>query len=132
MLSHTQQNRPELKRSTKCDPTTGEESSYSTSNNSLSNLLTSRDSSHSLLHSESQLATRSSRNIHWALVEFESHWVPLSYGLVPHLSKKLSKLPLGTCIVCEFFLLVFYLSAESLHTVSNSSAKPERDKRSFA
>ena len=24
--------------------------------------------------------------------EFESHWVPLSYGLVPHLSKKLSKL----------------------------------------
>ena len=23
-----------------------------------------------------------------------SHWVPLSYGLVPHLSKKLSKLPL--------------------------------------
>ena len=25
--------------------------------------------------------------------EFESHWVPLSYGLVPHLSKKLSKLP---------------------------------------
>ena len=27
--------------------------------------------------------------------EFESHWVPLSYGLVPHLSKKkLSKLPL--------------------------------------
>ena len=27
--------------------------------------------------------------------EFESHWVPLSYGLVPHLSKKLSKLPLG-------------------------------------
>ena len=26
--------------------------------------------------------------------EFESHWVPLSYGLVPHLNKKLSKLPL--------------------------------------
>ena len=26
--------------------------------------------------------------------EFEFHWVPLSYGLVPHLSKKLSKLPL--------------------------------------
>ena len=25
--------------------------------------------------------------------EFESHWVPLSYGLVPHLSQKLSKLP---------------------------------------
>ena len=25
--------------------------------------------------------------------EFESHWVPLSYGLVPHLSKKLCKLP---------------------------------------
>ena len=25
--------------------------------------------------------------------EFESHSVPLSYGLVPHLSKKLSKLP---------------------------------------
>ena len=25
--------------------------------------------------------------------EFESHWVPLSYGLVPHLSKKLSKFP---------------------------------------
>ena len=24
--------------------------------------------------------------------EFESHWVPHSYGLVPHLSKKLSKL----------------------------------------
>ena len=23
--------------------------------------------------------------------EFESHWVPLSYGLVPHLTKKLSK-----------------------------------------
>ena len=27
-------------------------------------------------------------------VKYESHWVPLSYGLVPHLSKKLSKLPL--------------------------------------
>ena len=27
--------------------------------------------------------------------EFESHWAPLSYGLVPHLSKKkLSKLPI--------------------------------------
>ena len=26
--------------------------------------------------------------------EFESHWVLLSYGLVPHLSKKLSKFPL--------------------------------------
>ena len=26
--------------------------------------------------------------------EFESHWVPISYGLVPHLSKKLSKFPL--------------------------------------
>ena len=25
--------------------------------------------------------------------EFESHWVPLSYGLVLHLSKKLCKLP---------------------------------------
>ena len=25
--------------------------------------------------------------------EFESHLVPLSYGLVPHLSKKLSKFP---------------------------------------
>ena len=25
--------------------------------------------------------------------EFKSHWVPHSYGLVPHLSKKLSKLP---------------------------------------
>ena len=25
--------------------------------------------------------------------EFESHWVPLSYVLVPHLSKKLSKFP---------------------------------------
>ena len=25
--------------------------------------------------------------------EFESHWVPLSHGLVPHLSKKLNKLP---------------------------------------
>ena len=24
---------------------------------------------------------------------FESHWVPLSYGLVPHLSKKLCKFP---------------------------------------
>ena len=24
--------------------------------------------------------------------EFESHWVPLSYGLVPHLSKKLNKI----------------------------------------
>ena len=26
--------------------------------------------------------------------DFESHWVPLSYGLVPHLSKKLSKFQL--------------------------------------
>ena len=26
-------------------------------------------------------------------MKFESHWVPLSYGLVPHLSKKLSKFP---------------------------------------
>ena len=26
--------------------------------------------------------------------EFLSHWVPISYGLVPHLSKKLSKLSL--------------------------------------
>ena len=30
--------------------------------------------------------------------EFESHWVPLSYCLVPHLSKKLSKFPFtNTC-----------------------------------
>ena len=29
---------------------------------------------------------------------FESHWVPLSYGLVPHLSKKLSKFPLTASI----------------------------------
>ena len=29
--------------------------------------------------------------------EFESHWVPLSYGLVPHLSKMLSKLTLYFC-----------------------------------
>ena len=26
-------------------------------------------------------------------IEFVSHWVPHSYGLVPHLSKKLCKLP---------------------------------------
>ena len=25
-------------------------------------------------------------------IEFKSHWVPYSFGLVPHLSKKLSKL----------------------------------------
>ena len=30
------------------------------------------------------------------IFEFESHWVPLSYGLVPHLSKKFSKFPLST------------------------------------
>ena len=30
--------------------------------------------------------------------EFESHWVPLSYGLVPHLSKKLSKFPQATAL----------------------------------
>ena len=29
--------------------------------------------------------------------ENESHWVPPSYGLVPHLSKKLSKFP--SCFV---------------------------------
>ena len=28
------------------------------------------------------------------ILYFESHWVPLSYGLVPHLSKKLSKFPI--------------------------------------
>ena len=28
--------------------------------------------------------------------EFESHWVPHSYGFVPHLSKMLSKLQLIT------------------------------------
>ncbi len=32
--------------------------------------------------------------------EFESHWVPLSYGLVPHLSKKLSKFP-RVLVLCE-------------------------------
>ena len=31
----------------------------------------------------------------FGLGAFESHWVPLSYGLVPHLSKKLSKFPFG-------------------------------------
>ena len=41
--------------------------------------------------------------------EFESHWVPLSYGLVPHLSKKLSKLPLHTYqIYMIWFGSVFY------------------------
>ena len=29
----------------------------------------------------------------YEIFKFESHWVPLSYGLVPHLSKKLSKFP---------------------------------------
>ena len=38
------------------------------------------------------------------------------------------------CIVCEFFLLIFYLLAESIHplrthTTSDYSAKPERDKK---
>ena len=28
--------------------------------------------------------------------EYESHWVLLSYGLVPHLSKKLSKFPFNS------------------------------------
>ena len=32
------------------------------------------------------------------LLHYGEDWVPLSYGLVPHLSKKLSKLPLwGGC-----------------------------------
>ena len=31
--------------------------------------------------------------------EFESHWVPLSYGLVPHLSKMLSKLQPPPCLI---------------------------------
>ena len=33
--------------------------------------------------------------------EFESHWVPLSYGLVPHLSKKLSKFPVHGLLRCN-------------------------------
>ena len=40
--------------------------------------------------------------------EFESHWVPHSYGFVPHLSKKLSKLPhpyVTSTVTCEFLLL---------------------------
>ena len=34
-------------------------------------------------------------NLHYQIwaPQVVSHWVPLSYGLVPHLSKKLSKLP---------------------------------------
>ena len=31
--------------------------------------------------------------------EFESHWVAFSYGLVPHLSKKLSKFPFNNWLV---------------------------------
>ena len=44
-----------------------------------------------------------------------SHWVPLSFGLVPHLSKKLSKLPLQNCYLLTLslhytlFTFVIYL-----------------------
>ena len=38
---------------------------------------------------ESEFILQSHYYIHLS----ESHWVPLSYGLVPHLSKKFSKLP---------------------------------------
>ena len=36
--------------------------------------------------------------------EFESHWVPISYGLVPNLSKKLCKFPyIDHYFKCEAF-----------------------------
>ena len=40
--------------------------------------------------------------------EFESHWVHLSYGLVQHLSKKLSKVPLLSSKFSKFGILFFY------------------------
>ena len=40
--------------------------------------------------------------IYYYTSEFESHWVPLSYGLVPHLSKKLSKFPLHHLLLTSY------------------------------
>ena len=51
--------------------------------------------------------------------EFESHWVPHSYGLVPHLSKKLSKLPPQAPYTGHTYLKVYALitvTSKSLHT----------------
>ena len=45
--------------------------------------------------------------------EFESHWVPHSYGLVAHLSKKLSKLLL-------YYLRVKYWIVEEICSHLNS------------
>ena len=41
--------------------------------------------------------------------EFESHWVPHSYGLVPYLSKKLSKLPLDEVLGEDFCCITMCL-----------------------
>ena len=59
--------------------------------------------------------------------EFESHWVPLSYGLVPHLSKKLSKLPQFNCQKHFHFKLfkqlyvIIQLSVNTVLMLKNSS-----------
>ena len=43
--------------------------------------------------------------------EFESQWVPLSYGLVPHLSKMLSKLqPYKNQILALSIVTIYTLS----------------------
>ena len=51
--------------------------------------------------------------------EFESHWVPFSYGLVPHLSKKLSKFPTSDCLVSYYIVrggvLLLCRNAESVY-----------------
>ena len=39
--------------------------------------------------------------------ELESHWVPLSYGLVPHLSKKLCKLPHTHYIYIYIYIYIY-------------------------
>ena len=43
-------------------------------------------------------------------LSLSSHWVPLSYGLEPHLSKKLSKFPSLSLSLCICFSLAPFLS----------------------
>ena len=56
--------------------------------------------------------------------EFESHWVPLSYGLVPHLSKKLSKFPVYSTDSANW-ASVIYIAYRKMQRISRLF-KPEK------
>ena len=63
--------------------------------------------------------------------EFESHWVPYLYGFVPHLSKKLSKLPQlpSTKFCASLTLCIFFVMLDTMLLYSTDAYQGTRAKK---